>query len=75
MTTPADFRQYALDCMREAESADDIAMQLAMVGLARVWTDVASVWTDVALELDRHVMRASNDDVRDHPMRSKSEAR
>jgi hypothetical protein len=64
MTTPADFRQYALDCMREAESADDIAMQLAMVGLARVWMDVA-------LEMDRHVMRASNDDVRDHPMRPK----
>jgi hypothetical protein len=64
MTLHADFRQYALDCMREAESADNIATQLAMVGLARVWMDVA-------LELDRHVNRASNDDVRDHPRRPK----
>jgi hypothetical protein len=57
MTTSAYYRKFALDCMREAESADDAAMRLTMVGMARIWMGVA-------LELDKHVMRASNDDAR-----------
>src|SRR5947208_14878643 len=52
MTTSAEYRKFAFDCMREAESADDAAMRLTMVGMARIWMDVA-------LELDKHVMRAS----------------
>lgn len=62
MTTPAEYRKFALDCMREAESADNAAMRLTMVGMARIWMDVA-------LELDQRVMRASNDDAGDAPMR------
>lgn len=62
MTTPAEYRKFALDCMREAESADNAAMRLTMVGMARIWMDVA-------LELDQRVMRARNDDAGDAPMR------
>lgn len=62
MTTPAEYRQLALDCMREADHADDVAIRLTMGGLARVWMGVA-------LELDQHVMEASKDDAGDTPMR------
>ena len=57
MTTSADYRKFALGCMREAESSDDAAMRLTMVGMARIWMGVA-------LELDEHVTRANNDDAR-----------
>src|SRR5436305_13345660 len=30
MTTPAEYRQFALECMRDAEPADDAAMRLTM---------------------------------------------
>jgi hypothetical protein len=54
MTAPADFRQYALDCMREAERADDATMRLTMLGLARIWMGVA-------LEMDQQLMLASDE--------------
>jgi hypothetical protein len=54
MTAPADFRQYALDCMREAECADNDVMRLTMLGLARIWMEAA-------LETDQSVMRANED--------------
>jgi hypothetical protein len=50
MTSRADFRQYALDCMREAESAGNSTMRLTMFGLARIWMGVA-------VEVDQHVMQ------------------
>jgi hypothetical protein len=37
MTTPAEYREFALDCMRLAEGAEDAAMRDIMMGLARVW--------------------------------------
>ena len=54
MTTPAEYRKFALDCMREAQHADDAAMRLTMAGLARVWMQVAS-------ELDQDAMLASDE--------------
>ena len=53
MTTPAEYRELALDCMREAESADSPEMRLTMVGLARIWMGLA-------LELDRHITAESD---------------
>jgi hypothetical protein len=56
MTTPAEYRELALDCLREAESADSAMMRLTMVGLARIWMDVA-------LELDQS-LTPDDDDAR-----------
>jgi len=36
MTTPAECRKFASDCMREAERVDSTSVQLTMVGLARI---------------------------------------
>jgi hypothetical protein len=52
MTAPTDFRQYALDCMREAENADDAAIRLIMLGLARIWMDTALEMDSVILAKD-----------------------
>jgi hypothetical protein len=41
MSTPAEYREFALDCMREAECADSATMRLTMVGMARIWMRVA----------------------------------
>jgi hypothetical protein len=54
MTTPAEYRELALDCMREADRADAAAMRLTMFGLARVWMSVAA-------ELDKHAMQPDDD--------------
>jgi hypothetical protein len=76
MTTPADFRQYALDCMREAECADHGATRLTMCGLARLWMGLA-------LEMDQRAMlardeRRARDDTppsgANHPMAHHDEA-
>ena len=56
MTTPAEYRELALDCMREAERADSAEMRLTMVGLARIWMDLA-------LELDQ-CLTPDDDDAR-----------
>lgn len=58
MTTPAEYREMALDCMREAEGADSAAMRLTMTGLARIWMDLA-------LEADRRVTPESDDEAPD----------
>ena len=54
MTTPAEYRELALDCMREADRTAAAAMRLTMFGLARVWMSVAA-------ELDKHAMRPDDD--------------
>ena len=41
MTTPAEYRQLALECMREAEGADHPLMRANMMGLARIWMRLA----------------------------------
>ena len=54
MSTPAEYRELALDCMREAECADSATMRLTMVGMARIWMQVA-------LEMEQHVGFAGDD--------------
>ena len=41
MSTPAEYREFALDCMREAECAESATMRVTMAGLARIWMQVA----------------------------------
>ena len=62
MTTPAEYRQFALECMREAEHADDAAMRLTMAGLARIWMQVA-------FELDKDAVLASDEATRNFSVR------
>jgi hypothetical protein len=54
MVSPAEYREFALECMRDAECADDVGMRLTMFGLARIWMNVA-------LELEQRTMRASGE--------------
>ena len=68
MTTPAEYREMALDCMREAESADNAMMRLTMVGLARIWMDLA-------VEVDDRVTPESDDDARDASARPRGRVR
>ena len=37
MTTAAEYRRFALDCMREAEGTESAAMREIMIGLSRIW--------------------------------------
>jgi hypothetical protein len=37
MTTPAEYRRFALDCMSEAEGTESAAMREIMIGLSRIW--------------------------------------
>jgi hypothetical protein len=57
MTTPAEYRKFAFDCMREAERADSAGMQWTMVGMARI-----------GLELERYA-KAMRDGVEWKPQR------
>jgi hypothetical protein len=59
MTTPADYREFALDCMRLAEQEENAGLRDIMMGLARVWFTTA-------IMVDRHVTMAG-----DNPVRSK----
>ena len=54
MTSPAEYRELALDFMREADREDAAAMRLTTFGLA-------SIWMSVAVELDKHAMQADDD--------------
>jgi hypothetical protein len=57
MATPAEYRKFASDCMREAERADNTAMQFTMIGMARI-----------GLELERYA-KAVRDGVEWKPQR------
>ena len=57
MTTPAEYRKFASDCMREAERADSTGAQWTMIGLARI-----------ELELERYA-KAVRDGVEWKPQR------
>ena len=43
MTTPAEYREFAIDCMRLAEGAENAGLRDIMMGLARVWFRTAIV--------------------------------
>ena len=46
MTTPLDYRQFAIDCLNWAEDAKDENQRATMIRLAGMWMQTAS-------ELDR----------------------
>jgi len=37
VTTPAEYREFALDCMRRAEREENAGLRDIMMGLARIW--------------------------------------
>jgi len=41
MTTPAEYRAFALTCLHWAENADDAGQRDTLVGIARVWFQTA----------------------------------
>lgn|GEM_PF-3163750 len=42
MTTPTDFREFAIDCLHWAEDAKDPAQRDTLIGVARMWMLTAS---------------------------------
>ena len=46
MTTPTDYREFAIDCMRLAEQEENAGLRDIMMGLARVWYRTAIVVDD-----------------------------
>jgi hypothetical protein len=53
MTTTADYRDFALDCLRWTEQAKDASERDTLIGIARLWLNVAT-------RLDRHIAQASD---------------
>jgi hypothetical protein len=62
MTTPAEYREFAIDCMRLAEQEENAGLRDTMMGLARVWFRTA-------LMMDEHVMVAGDDPARSKELR------
>lgn len=46
MTTPAEYRGFAQDCLRWADEATDPGQRDTMIGIARIWTLTAAVVDD-----------------------------
>jgi hypothetical protein len=53
MTTPADYRDFARDCLRWAEQAGDAAQSDALIGIARMWMRTALI-------MEEHVTLAND---------------
>ena len=51
MTTPADYRGFAIDCFRWAELAGDASQRDNLI-------DIARLWKNVAIKMDQHVTMA-----------------
>ena len=62
MTTPAGYREFALDCMRLAEQAEDAGMRDIMMRLARVWMRTS-------LEVEMYVTLAGDETARSRELR------
>jgi hypothetical protein len=43
MTTPADYRDFARDCLRWAVQAGDAAQSDTLIGIARMWMRTALI--------------------------------
>jgi hypothetical protein len=43
MTTPADYRDFARDCLRWAGQAGDAAQSDTLIGIARMWMRTALI--------------------------------
>jgi hypothetical protein len=48
MTTPADYREFARDCLRWAEQAGDAAQSDTLIGIARMWMRTALIMEEQA---------------------------
>ena len=48
MTPPADYREFARDCLRWAEQAGDAAQSDTLIGIARMWMRTALIMEDQA---------------------------
>jgi hypothetical protein len=46
MTTPADYREFARDCLRWADQAGDAAQSQTLTGIARMWMRTALIMED-----------------------------
>jgi hypothetical protein len=53
MTTTTDYRDFACDCLRWTEQAKDASERDTLIGIARLWLNVAA-------RLDRHITLASD---------------
>ena len=53
MTTPADYRGFAIDCFRWAEQASDASQRENLI-------DIARLWKNVAIKMDQHVTLADD---------------
>jgi hypothetical protein len=64
MTTPADFREFADDCLRWAEDAEDAGQRDTLIGIARMWMETA-------LTIDQYVTLAGDTPARSIELRAK----
>jgi hypothetical protein len=48
MTTPAEYRAFAVECLRWADETKDASQRQTYTGLARVWMRTAVIVEDVA---------------------------
>ena len=64
MTTPAEFREFALDCLHWAEDARDPAQRDTLLGIAHTWMKAAIV-------VDQYVTLAGDTPARSSELRAK----
>jgi hypothetical protein len=53
MTTTADYRDFARDCLRWTEQAKNASERDTLIGIAQLWLNVAA-------QLDRHIASAND---------------
>ena len=53
MTTPAEYREFAQDCLRWADNAKDASERDTLIGVARMWLRTASL-------MDGHIILAKD---------------
>jgi len=59
MTTPAEYREFAIDCLRWADEAPDAGQRDTMIGLGRIWMQTAIVVEQYVTLAGDSPMRAS----------------
>jgi len=48
MTTPAEYRAFAVECLRWADAAKDASQRETFIGLSRVWMRTSLIVEDAA---------------------------
>lgn len=64
MTTPADYRSFAHDCLRWADETPDAAQRDTLVGIARLWTLTA-------FKVEQYVTLVGDDAASEEKLRAK----